>query len=308
MPAGGGGRDAEADLVAGLGTEVEGEKPLLLLGCGRGVKQVLGADAGSHAAKGEREQRLHVARTGAHVGLEARAAHELEAQVSRDVLGRVHDERASPERPQVRARERPHEVFGAQAAFGEQLLAREQDRLLAIEALRLKAGHGPGHDADDEVDLAVRKRLEDALVAVFRNLNGDVRVALTEALDDRRQHHAATREGDADAQHALLVLVGAGKRAPKPGELGLETLGVGEEGLALVGETQRRGTLEQRAAELALHAGDVRGERLLRHVEPLGGAREAALAGDGAEVLHGLEVHVVLARFVNGLIRHKFYL
>ena len=49
--------------------------------------------------------------------------------------------------------------------------------------------------------------------------------------------------------------------------------------------------LEERGAELALQCGDLPGERWLRYVQGLGGARHRAVLADGEEVAKGPEFH-----------------
>ena len=56
-----------------------------------------------------------------------------------------------------------------------------------------------------------------------------------------------------------------------------------------------RGAVEQRLAELGLEAADLLRERRLRDVQPLGGAAEVPLLGDGDEVAQVPELHVTLA-------------
>ena len=57
--------------------------------------------------------------------------------------------------------------------------------------------------------------------------------------------------------------------------------------------------LEERGAELALQRGDLPGERGLRHVQRLGGARHRAVLADGEEVAQRAEFHEHLITICN---------
>jgi hypothetical protein len=62
--------------------------------------------------------------------------------------------------------------------------------------------------------------------------------------------------------------------------------------VACVGELDSaRGAVEQRGAQLALEAAHGRRDRGLDHVQPVGGAREARLLGDGDEDIELAELH-----------------
>ena len=99
------------------------------------------------------------------------------------------------------------------------------------------------------------------------------------------------RGGDPHPQPASLVVRDVAELLAHGTPLSLEVLGIGEELLAGIGESERHRALEEPHPQLALHGGDVRREGLLRHVEPLGRLGETSLLGDGDDVVHGVEVH-----------------
>ncbi len=155
--------------------------------------------------------------------------------------------------------------------------------------------HGHRHLVHQPVDAhariaagAVAHRDVDPLAGQIHQTHGGVQahvvagVRLAETVEPGHQPFGA--EGGRHADRERPALVARAQRVHGRGEA-LEALAkTRQTGLSRIGESQRAvGALEQRQPQVGLQALDLMADRRGRHVQLLGGARDAQVAGGGLE-------------------------
>ena len=167
---------------------------------------------------------------------------------------------------------------------------------------------GDGGLADEHLDLDVRiadrqrreaeiggagcQRADLVARRALVELDVDRRVRHAQPLHDARHERQERRAGEAHAQRPGLPLVDAARVVRGAVEVGQDRARVAQEGLAgrrhLHAPARPR---EELAAQLVLQQPDLVAQRRLGHVEPLGGAAEVQLLGDGHEVAELTQLH-----------------
>ena len=113
-----------------------------------------------------------------------------------------------------------------------------------------------------------------------------MREFLVECHDDVGQDCASAREGNANAQDALVVLGDVPKLLTHRGVLLAHLRCIRQEHFARIGELEWHMTHDELASEFLLELGDMRAQRLLRDMQVLCCSRETPFAGKHLEVFH----------------------
>ena len=177
-------------------------------------------------------------------------------------------------------------------ASGEPVIGRHRrDQRLAEDRPHRQARGRRWQYRETEIELA---RLQQRLLAIARQLQqlqGDPRMLLPKAADQRRQDAVVDGADEADGEPANGALGGAAGMDDRRLGLVEQAAGFVEQHAPGLGELDAAlGADQQRRADLALESADLHAERRLREVEPPGGAAEMQFLGDGHEVAKAAQV------------------
>ena len=148
-----------------------------------------------------------------------------------------------------------------------------------------------GDGRHDHVDTALPQLVYKLVVLALEEGDRDVRVRPLVHGNGARHDDVTARGSDPNADPASVVVRNVAELLTHGALLGLEATCIGEKLLPRVGKRERDRSLDKLHPKLALCGGNASRERLLAHMHETGRAREAALLGNGDEVVHGLEVH-----------------
>ena len=133
-----------------------------------------------------------------------------------------------------------------------------------------------------------------AIAGQLQQLQGDSRMLLPKAADQRRQNAVVDGADKADSEPANGTLGGASDMDDCRFGLVEQAAGFVEQHATGLGELDAAlGADQERRADLALEGADLHAERRLRDVEPPRGAAEMQLLGDGHEVAKAAQVRRV---------------
>ena len=179
------------------------------------------------------------------------------------------------------------------AFAGERMLAVHDERerfdqqRLCFDIRRL---HILERDAD--IGFVVDEQRLDAFLRHLAHRQRHVRIAAVKRLDERPDEIARESRRDRDPQRAAAQVLHVVNRAPAFREIVQRLPRIAEIHVAGVGQPRHApGAVEQLRAERLLELADLLGQRGLRHVQCGGRAREAAVLGDGEEVVDMAQQH-----------------
>ena len=254
-------------------------------------RQILGAEARTHAPRAQLEQRLDVARFGPHLRHEPGAAKRVALEAAGDVLGAAAHERAPAQCAQVAALDLRAVRREIDPAGLQQLPADEQNGVLGVKRLHLDAGQRFLKPRDRQIHPPLVQQVLQRVVALLGQDHAHVRVHARKRLKDPRQDGPPARVGDAHAQLAALVFRDVAECALHLVARLVKALCVLQKHPPGVRQLQRRAPHHEWTAELTLERCDGRRERLLRDVQRIGRACVAALAREREKVIKGRKVH-----------------
>ena len=182
---------------------------------------------------------------------------------------------------------------------------RQHHELVVAQANRAEPALGGREREHAEVEAALLHFDADLARRDASDVELDARVLLAEALDQRQEHVDRGLVGADEDPAALEVAQVADRRFGLFGEPH-QTLRVVEEHPAGLGELAVLGrAIEEPLAEVVLETADRLADRRLRAMQARGGAREAALRGDGQKDLKLCEIHGFKGGTANAIITQR---
>ena len=195
---------------------------------------------------------------------------QIALDMTADIVNAVQHERAIGNRAEISALDLVDSLVNLVAVKRREQLARcEHHDLFAVKVAQRDARDLVGEMGDREVDVSLDDHAPQHVVGAFDQLDADGWKRLLESEDGVGQYGAPAGVGNADAQHAALVLGDIAELLLHGGVFLAKHLGVAQQHFARIGELEGNVPHDELAAELLFHLGDIGAERLLRDVELL---------------------------------------